>query len=179
MATGTNAHEFAWTAKRLQAVELLAAGMLTHDEVAESIDVAPSTLTRWKGYQTFNDAIAAAKQVHIEAIKAEGIANKQNQIDYLNDRHRRLLQVIEERAADDSMADVPGGKTGLIVRTYKAVGFGEDMELLPEYNVDTGLLSSLLNIEKQGAQLAGIWEDKLNVSGALRREYVVVTEDAD
>ena len=176
---GTNAHEFAWTPKRLKAVELLAAGMLAHDEIAESIDVSPSTLTRWKGVVAFTDAIEAAKQQHLAAIKAEGVANKQNQLDYLNERHQKLQQIIAERSRDPDMAKVPGGTTGLIVRTFKGVGMGDDFQLVEEHAVDQALLNAMLGIERQGAQLAGIWEDKLNVSGALRREYMVVVEDAD
>ena len=77
------------------------------------------------------------------------------------------------------MAKVPGGTTGLIVRTFKGVGMGDDFQLVEEHAVDQALLNAMLGIERQGAQLAGIWEDKLNVSGALRREYMVVVEDAD
>ncbi len=49
------------------------------------------------------------------------IAIRDDRLAALDDRRRRLHQVMEERAADPSMADVPGGKTGLLVRTYKSL----------------------------------------------------------
>lgn len=175
----TDAHGFKWDGRKRRAVELLAANLLTHDEIAAEVNVNPSTLTRWKGHPEFEAAWHAAEDAHKDAVRAEGIANKQNQLDALNDRWAALKTIVAERGASAEMQNVPGGKTGLIVKTYKAVGVGPDMQLMPEYAVDTGTLKSFLDIEKQGAQLAGFWEDKLNVNGSLKREYVIVTETED
>jgi hypothetical protein len=172
----TDAHEIIWTSKQTTAIEKLAEGVLTHDEIAAEVGVNPSTLTRWKGSPGFQDAVESAKAAHRAAIRAEGVANKQNLLDALNDRWAALKTIVSERGASKDMKGVPGGKTGFIVKTYKAVGFGPDMQMVEEHAVDTGLLKSFNDIEKQGAQLAGIWEDKLNVSGSLKREYVIVTE---
>lgn len=45
--------------------------------------------------------------------------------------------MVEERGADPSMANVPGGKTGLLVHQIKSIGNGPNAKIVPEYVVDT------------------------------------------
>lgn len=49
----------------------------------------------------------------------EGLARKARRIKALVDLFDRHLSLIQSRADDPSMADIPGGDTGLIVRDYK------------------------------------------------------------
>lgn len=108
-------------------------------------------------------AIAAARA----AIVQRGLAELENQIAALNDRWRRLRQVIGERGADESLADVPGGTTGLMVRTYKAVG----RRVVEEFAVDTGLLAELRAHEKQAAELLGLFAPvKVDVEHIVREK---------
>src|SRR5262249_37518948 len=57
---------------------------------------------------------------------------------------------------DPDMRDVPGGTTGLLVRTVKWVG----SFVFYLYQVDTRLLKQLLKHEKQAAQELGQWGQK-------------------
>jgi hypothetical protein len=50
---------------------------------------------------------------------------------------------------------VPGGKTGLVVKTVKAVGKGEDFRLVEQYQLDVGLLKAILEHERRAAEEAG------------------------
>jgi len=71
-----------------------------------------------------------------------------------------LATLKAERAA--AMADVPGGKTGLLVCQYQTA------MALPVYRVDTGLISlysQLLAIEKQAAEELGQWTEKREPAG--------------
>ncbi len=120
--------------------------------------------------------IAAAIAEYRVAIKAEGIANKQNRIDRLNADWLRLQQVIAERAADPTMADVPGGTTGLLVRTVKALGHGADARIVEEYAVDTGLLRELRAHEEQAAKELGQWTEKRELTGKDGGAIVVRSE---
>lgn len=101
------------------------------------------------------------------AILEQGISVKQSRIDALNDRWERMKQVIVERAVDPNMQHVPGGKTGLLVHQQKAIGAGPSMQIIDEYNVDTGLLKEMREHEKQAAQEMGQWTEKLNLTGAI------------
>ena len=66
-----------------------------------------------------------------------------------------MHQVIDERAGSEGMKDVPGGRTGLVVKTVKAVGKGEDFRLVEHYEVDVGLLKAILEHERRAAEEAG------------------------
>lgn len=109
------------------------------------------------------EAIDQAKAV----ILAKGIAVKQSRIDALNDRWERMKQVISERADDPNMKDIPGGTTGLLVHSTKAIGAGQSMQVIDEYNLDTGLLKEMREHEKQAAQELGEWVEK-NEHGGIQ-----------
>jgi hypothetical protein len=88
------------------------------------------------------------------------ISSRNARVQALQDRwsmlRADLASLKAERAA--AMADVPGGKTGLIVRQYQCGALA-----LPVYKVDTGLLSLLSElraIEKQAAEELGQWREK-------------------
>ena len=46
----------------------------------------------------------------------------------LEDLHNKLLDVIDARAADPDIQKLPGGSTGLVVRTLKSVRKGDGFE---------------------------------------------------
>ena len=75
----------------------------------------------------------------------------------LDDTFARLLRVIEARSQDKSMASVPGGKTGLLVRTVKSVGHGPRSTIVEEYSVDVATLRELRETAKQAAIELGQW----------------------
>jgi hypothetical protein len=93
-----------------------------------------------------------------------------------------LQQVIQERAADPDMQHIPGGKTGLLVHTTKAIGAGRTQQLIDEYTLDAVLLREAREHEKQAAQEVGDWVEKNEQSGPnggpVRVEVVgVASED--
>lgn len=122
--------------------------------------------------------IQEAISEQIAEIRRKGIALHQNRVDELVDRHRLLKQVIAERAADDGLAEVPGGSTGLVVKRLKVVKHTydadpDDPDSRPsmqrvevwESEVDTGLLRELREHEKQVAQELGEWVEKGELTG--------------
>jgi hypothetical protein len=72
-----------------------------------------------------------------------------------------MRRVIEERGAE--MADVPGGSSGLLVKTYK----GKDAATAV-YKFDAALVKGLRETCKQVAIEIGQWAEKRNVT--LERE---------
>lgn len=132
-----------------------------------------------------NDDIQTAIAEHLAEVKARGIADKQNRIDELVERHKTLKQVVIERAASEWLADVPGGSTGYVVKQLKRVKHvflpdlddedgkaSVEVEDLWESTVDTGLLRELRDHEKQVAQEMGEWTEKSEVlnTGSMRLE---------
>lgn len=153
-----------WTRAREKAAQLVADDALTNEQIAASVGVIRQTLDLWKLRPEFQARVASIVAAYADAIKGEGIANVKNRVAAQNDRWERMKAVIAERAVSDEMANVPGGKTGLLVHTYKMAG-GKEPVVMDEYAVDTGLLSEMRAHEKQSAQELGQWTEKQEVTG--------------
>jgi hypothetical protein len=163
--SSVNVSSFAWTRKTERAALLVAQDDLADRAIGAACGVTERTIERWKQHPEFAARVQEHRDLWREAIKARGIAERQNRVDALNDRWHRMRQVIEERAEDAATARVAGGSTGLIVRDVKGVGKGEDFQLIDIYSVDTGLLKELREHEKQAAQELGEWSEKREISG--------------
>lgn len=150
---------FEWTDHRINAAELLAARNLTHEEIAQRVGVARSTLWEWRRIPEFAARVDQITEENRAETRRIGIADKERRLSALNDRWNRMKLVIEERANDPDHMKAPGGSTGLLVRTLKKIGSGEDAELIEEFAVDTGLLRELREVEKQSAIELGQWDE--------------------
>jgi hypothetical protein len=142
---------------------------MVYRQIADRLEIDRRTLTRWKQYPGF----AARIDEHLAEIRDEvrrvGLADLYNRISALNERWEAMRRIIDERAADPEMANVPGGTTGLLVKTVRRVvvedetrdGSGRrSSREICEYSVDTGLLREILAHEKQAAQELGQWMEK-------------------
>lgn len=83
------------------------------------------------------------------------LARRERRLTVANELHDKLLQVIAERAADPELANVPGGKTGLITKRLKSIGRSNDFRVVPVYEVDTGTLREIRAIHEQVAEELG------------------------
>lgn len=99
--------------------------------------------------------LALEKKVEerVESLARYEIARKEARVASVNDRWRKLHQIAQERGED--MRDVPGGSTGLLTRTYKSVGSGDDAQVVEEYRVETGLLREMRAHEQAAAEELG------------------------
>jgi hypothetical protein len=75
------------------------------------------------------------------------------------------------------MQEAAGGTTGLLVRTVKSVGKGNDAELIDLYEVDTGLLREIREFSKQAAQELGQWTDHASIEHEVKSYEVGNTPD--
>jgi hypothetical protein len=157
-----NVPPFAWDAARTEAAYLLAEGRLTKEQVAAKVGVERHSITRWLRHPHFRAKVEANATELGDAVVRRGIARRVRRVQALDDRWERMKAVIDARAADPSMQGVPGGRTGLLVRTAKSVGSGPSAREVEEYAVDTGLLRELREHEKQAAQELGQWVRKGN-----------------
>lgn len=153
--------DFHWDAKTEEAAQLLAAGELTTQAIADRIGVTRRTITNWKRNPDFAARIREHLNEFVEDVRRRGLAVRERRIKAMNDRWIRLQRIVEDRADSPEMQHVPGGWTGYIVHDVKGVGRGEDFQLIDLYKVDTGLLAALLALEKQAAQELGQWTEQL------------------
>jgi hypothetical protein len=172
-----NETEFKWNAQREKAAGLVADNSLTDEEIAARLKIVRATLARWKSHSDFQGRVASIVESVRKALETKGIAAKQNRIDALNDRHKRMEEVIKQRATAYAGINV-GGNTGLIVKQEKGIGKGKDFRVVEEYAVDTGLLRELREHEKQAAIEVGDWTEKrehrFDLAGLSDEELVVL-----
>lgn len=154
---------FKWNPQREEAALLLAKDELTDLQIAERLEIGQRTLVTWKLRPEFRQRIDDIQTEIRDRIRRHGIAVVENRVAALGDRLRRMQQVIVERGASPEMENVPGGRTGLLVRDFK--GTGEDKESV--YYVDTALLREMREHEKQAAQELGQWTEKSETNGGL------------
>lgn len=147
---------FAWSKVKERAAELVAEDKLTDDQIAELSGCERRTLARWKTHPEFAARVDAVVADFCATVRKHGIAILERRVAALDDRWKRMQQVIEERAKDVQVSGHAGGETGLIVRRETPTKFGE----IVEYSVDTGLLSELRAHEQQAAKELGQWVDK-------------------
>lgn len=145
--------------KMERAAGLVAEDQQSNEAIAAAIGIKRQTLDLWKRRPDFAARVEAIRQQWRAQIEQEGIANRQNRIAALNDRWRKLQQIIEARAADPTMT-APGSDTGLLVRTYKPGKY----KTVEEYRVDVGLAAELRAHEKQAAEELGQWTKKTDVT---------------
>jgi hypothetical protein len=136
---------------KMEAALLIAEGRLTAREISKKLGISDRALRHWKRSPKFAARVAALSAEFAEASKKRGIARREYRVNNLANLLSDCLQVIEERAADPKMANVPGGKTGLVVMQVKRLG----NKLMPEFVVDTTLIREIRAIQEQAAKELG------------------------
>lgn len=158
---------FPWTPASLKAAELLAENELSLNEVAQSVGVMRGSLWAWRQHPQFAEAVAERASEIVTAMYKHYIAKKHKRIATLDRLHKKALDVIDQRAADPQMQRVPGGNSGLLVRTEKQQGLGRNATTIVEYTFDRALVSEIRAIQEQAARELGQWVEKAEVTGTF------------
>lgn len=170
--------DFTWTEDQIEAAQLIADGNLTIVEIAEKFGVTRQTIYNWKQIPEFASRIEEHLEEFRQEIRRRGLASREKRIAALNDRWKRLQRLIEARADDPQMAEIPGGSTGLLVKTVKTRQVGELIsETTVEAELDSVLLKELREHEKQAAQELGQWTEKHEVEQTVKAYVSVSPED--
>lgn len=145
--------------KKEQAAQYIAEGRLLNKEISEKMGVTPKTLFNWQKEKGFKTRVAEIRVEYSNSATRLGIARRDYRITCLARVHSKLLGVIEQRAESFAGSEVPGGDTGLMVKTYKVSG----ETVMTEYAVDTGLIRELRGIQEQVAKELGQIVEKREV----------------
>jgi hypothetical protein len=135
----------------------LAEDKLTDEAIAKRAGVSRAALAKWKAKPEFQERVEAAREQLAREAMESAVSRREHRLGVLNDLHKRLLGVIAQRETDPELAKVPGGATGLLTRRNAG---GER-----EYPFDAALVDRLLATLKQGAQEAGQWSERRELSG--------------
>jgi len=148
--------------RREQAAQLLAEDRFPDRKIAELCGISEQSLNKWKQRPEFSARVEELIAAYAERALKFGLARRERRLTVLSDMHDRILSVIEERAADPVLAQVPGGKSGLVVRRLRGLSM-----LREEFEIDTGSVRELRGLEEQIARELGQWKEKTEVSGDL------------
>jgi hypothetical protein len=157
--TQTNRRPTAW----LKAVPLVALDEQSDEAIASGLGITTRTLRNWKRQSAFEEQVQALREEFAAIARREAIMTVEGRVAEYALRHERMHSVIEKRAA--AGGDAPGADTGLLVKSFKAIGSGESAYAAVEWSVDTGLLREMRELEKQAAQDLGQWAEKKEHSG--------------
>jgi len=144
-------------------------------EAARIAEYAKPYPQGWENLQ--KPEIQAAIQQWRDEIKSTGIASLEYRVQRLDEMEQGYQRLIEARKEAYTNTDVIGGDTGLVVKQYKMVGSGPDATLVEEYVADTAVTKEIRAIYDDVAKELGQRVDKVDVSGSLKREYVIVKPD--
>lgn len=147
--------------RKERAAQLLAEDALSVTAIASAIGVVRETIYAWQREPEVAARIEEIKRVLGDLTKRFAVCSKGYRINSLQQRLLRMELLMDARASSPEMEGVKGGETGLLVRDVKAVGKGEEFRVVELFRVDTGLLRELREHEKQAAQEAGQWVDKV------------------
>jgi hypothetical protein len=143
------------TKKREKAAQLIAEDQLSDEAIAAEVGIGRRTLARWKSDPLFQQRVQEIADAYAQKALRHRIARKECRIAILGDLHDKMLRVIEERGASADLAEVPGGKTGLVTKTLKGLGNGDNFQVVEEYEVDTGTVREIRAVQQQVAEELG------------------------
>lgn len=162
----TKSRAWRWDARKEQAALLIAEGELSFDEIAVRLNTGRRTLYDWLEHEEFAARVKEHTTRLGQLAERFVIARRAARLSSKQQRWRKLQCIIDARAADPSHARAPGGGTGLLVRHQKMLGSGDNATLVEEFEVDTGLLKEMRDLETESAKECGQWTEKRELTGA-------------
>lgn len=147
-----------WTDQRRCALDLLASGGRTYAQIADELGVSRIALWEWRRTEEFAKALDELNAILEEETRLYAVARRHDLLEGLTERRERLLRVVTEREEyhEEHQTGHPGATTGYMVKTIKNIGSGPTAYPVDEWAVDKALVSSLNEVEKFGATLAGV-----------------------
>jgi gas vesicle protein len=144
--------------KMEKAARLLAEDRLTDVQVAAECQISERTLYTWKKRDDFIARVNEMLQAYSARALGTGIAARVRRIETLKLLNDKMLTIIAERGEDLSMAAIPGGRTGLIVRDYVTVRTESGrIGTVAVYGFDRGLSAEIRAVGEQVARELGQW----------------------
>jgi DNA-binding transcriptional MerR regulator len=157
----TSAMSWKWNPSRETAAALYAADRLTNVQIAKRAGVSERTLRYWLQIPAFVAHVLELREILRRKAWEEalqfGIADIRERVRGLNEDREKLLQIIAERGKDPIMEGVPGGGTGHLIHQKRAIGQGNNNEIIDEFVFDAVLYHALRETEKQAAMELGQW----------------------
>jgi hypothetical protein len=149
------AQPWGWSAQRERAAMLLAEDYKSDDEIAAELGITRRSLCNWKKHPVFDERVQRLVKQRRDRMFRYHLARDEEHMADLQRDYDLHEQVRAERGADPTMANVPGGTTGVITRDFKSLGSGENARVVPVYEEDHGWFKTRLALMDQARKLLG------------------------
>lgn len=149
--------------KHEEAAQLVSEDRLTDLQIAEKVGISRQQLTRWKRGKAFAARVEGLTAIWTERALKYGLARREKRVAVLCAMHDKLLTIIDERGQDAALQGVPGGKTGLVCKTLKGIGKGDDFQVVEVFETDTAILKELRGLQEQISKELGQHVDRSQV----------------
>ena len=120
----------------------LAEGKKTYEAIAAEHGINPRSICRWlRDDETFRELVDEKRKAIEDELKGQIITTRIGRVGFQIERHRKLQELIEQRAKHyQALPTAVGGSTGLVYEKIKKDG--------TEYQYDSAVIRDLLEIEK-------------------------------
>lgn len=127
---------------------------LANEEIAKQFDAGIAQIVE-DGIQAYSADYSKYMERFFADID-ERLRTREGRVKTLMARHAAIYKVLAERSVYPEHQDVPGGSTGIVVTSWKAIGMGR----IKTHSVDIGLYQELREIEKTIAIELGQWTER-------------------
>jgi hypothetical protein len=162
------------TPQHLEAADLLAEGSLPIAEIAERVGVTRWTLWAWRERSEFCRLVAQRREYYESAAFSHGVALRHERVRTYTHIWDGLQRIVAERAAS-APDDVPGAKSGLMVRRKRSIGEGDRAQVVEDWTTDAALVRSIQRIGELAAKELGQWLPQGEIDGAREVHAEVTT----
>ena len=164
--------------KMEKAARLLAEDLLTDLEIAAECGISDRSLYKWKKKEEFVARVNFMLQAYSARALGSGIASRVRRIETLKLLHDKMLTIMEERGSDLKMANIPGGRTGLMVMDYVTIRLQNGkIGTVPTYAFDKALASEIRAVGEQTSRELGQWMPEVQQVNEVKINVVYVTPD--
>lgn len=157
---------------------LIAEDKLGDRRIAEELGISIGTLFNWKKKPELQELIRERQVELDEAVSRYRFAKRRERVEALNEMAEDYLIIREERANWylQNAPDIPGGKTGRLVRSEKWIGQGKNAIQVVEHVLDKAADDAFRNTLIQIAKERGEWSDKKEISGPNGSAMLAIVE---
>lgn len=183
-----------WDRRSEAAACLCADGTVPAAQMAAQIGVPLSTISAWRAHPSFRRRVSDLIESYGEKLAGHVLSSKAGRTRRAMQLADALAEVREQRAAsampelynddgndpafdfDQGLSIIPGGRTGLMIRTEKVIGTGALAKRVVEYAVDFDHVQAEVATMQYIARESGQWSEKTEVD-ITRKLYIGVDID--
>jgi hypothetical protein len=132
--------------------------------IADELKVCRKTVERWRQVPQFRARVLDFQKAFYESIRQKGAAVMELRVQARQRRLAALYRIVRTRKGKEECGAAAWDDTGYMLRRDKMLGSGELATLTTEFELDTGILSAMFDLEEGIAVDMGQRRHKIDVN---------------